>query len=133
MKAYSQDLRERIVQAVAAGQPKRTVARTFSVSYATVSKYARLVASHASLAPKRGGGRPSAIRPAQYPALVAQLEAASSATLAEHVATWEKNQGVRVTITAMFRAIRRVGWTFKKRRWQPASKTPRSGLLSLNK
>jgi transposase len=41
MKAYSIDLRERIVQAVDQGMTKARAARTFSVSLATVKNYVR--------------------------------------------------------------------------------------------
>ncbi len=39
MKAYSTDLRERIVAAVDAGMPRPKAARTFRVSVATLKRY----------------------------------------------------------------------------------------------
>ena len=39
MKAYSPDLRERIVQAVRQGQSQRAAAQTFGVGSATVKRY----------------------------------------------------------------------------------------------
>ena len=58
-RAYSLDLRERVVAAVAAGQSCRLVARTFTVSVASVVKWSqrqRAVGSPAAL--KMGGHRP---------------------------------------------------------------------------
>src|ERR1700722_17943884 len=58
-RAYSLDLRERVVGAVAAGQPCRSVAKTFMVSVASVVKWSqrqRAVGSPAAL--KMGGRRP---------------------------------------------------------------------------
>ena len=58
-RAYSLDLRERVVGAVAAGQSCRSVARTFMVSVASVVKWSqrqRVVGSPAAL--KMGGHRP---------------------------------------------------------------------------
>jgi transposase len=123
MRAYSQDLRERIARAVAAGRPKTEVARTFSVSVASVTKYVSWQVSARSLAPGKSSGRPQAISPAQYPDLDQQLRAHHDATLAEHVRLWEASHGVRLSVSGMWRTLRRVGWTFKKRQWQPANKT----------
>jgi transposase len=58
-RAYSLDLRERVVAAVAGGQTCRSAARTFMVSVASVVKWSqrhRAVGSPASL--KMGGRRP---------------------------------------------------------------------------
>ena len=127
MRAYSEDLRERIAQAVVAGHPKTDVARTFSVSVASVTKYMTLRASARSLAPGKSSGRPPAIRSAEYPALDQQLSMHRDATLAEHVALWEASHGVRLSVSGRGRTIRRRGWTFKKRHWQPANKTSALG------
>ena len=57
--AYSLDLRERVVAAVASGQSCRSVAKTFMVSDASVVKWSqrqRAVGSPAAL--KMGGRRP---------------------------------------------------------------------------
>jgi transposase len=55
------------------------------------------------------------IPPAQYPALLAQLTALPDATLEQHCDQWEREQGMRVSISTMSRAQRRIGWTRKKR------------------
>ena len=58
-RAYSLDLRERVVGAVAAGQSCRSVAKTFMVSVASVVKWSqrqRAIGSPAAL--KMGGRRP---------------------------------------------------------------------------
>jgi hypothetical protein len=58
-RAYSLDLRERVVGAVAAGQTCRSVAKTFMVSVASVVKWSqrqRAVGGPAAL--KMGGHRP---------------------------------------------------------------------------
>ena len=123
MKAYSQDLCERVVRAVASGQSKTHVARTFSVSLASVKKYVQLHENGQSLRPRTSPGRPSLVRVDQLPDLRRQLETTPDATLAEHVATWEQSHGVRLSVWAMFRAIRRLRWTYKKRVWRPASRT----------
>jgi transposase len=123
MKAYSIDLRERVVEAVANGMTKSRVARTFSVSLATVKNYVRQVQATGSLAPRPIPGRPREIPSEQDAAFVAQLRSAQDATLDELRAAWEMVSGVRVSAATMTRAIKRVKWTRKKRLWVPPSGT----------
>ena len=53
------------------------------------------------------------------------------ATLERHCELWEQERGVRVSISAMSRAIReKLGWSYKKRRWVPPSETNGRGALS---
>jgi transposase len=130
MRAYSQDLRERVAHAVAAGTPKTIIARTFSVSIASVTKYAALHRVDRSLVPGKSSGRPKAIPAAHYADLERQLEQNHEATLAEHVALWEASHGVTMTVSTMYRTIRRIGWTYKKRQWQRASRTSVSARRS---
>src|SRR5688572_12922673 len=115
MRAYSLDLRERIVRAVAAGTPQSAVARTFGVGRATVQRYVYRQRDTGSLAPQPKPGRPATIGEARRAALAAQLAAAPDATLAEHCATWDREQGARVSPSAMHRALARLGVTRKKR------------------
>jgi len=114
MRAYSLDLRERIVAAVAAGEGHAAVARRFGVAVATIGNYLRLRRETGALAPRpRPGGQPE-IGPAQYPALLAQLQVAPDATLAQHCMTWAETQGQLVSVSTMDRTIARLGWTHKK-------------------
>ena len=115
MDAYSLDLRERIVRAVAAGLPKAAAARTFEVSLSTVKRYTARHRTTGSLAATRQARQQPRITPADYPALRVQLEAEPDATLAEHCQRWAQAQRVRVSVPTMWRAIARVGWTRKKR------------------
>ncbi len=116
MQAYSLDLRERIVAAVDAGHARQEVARRFSVSPATISNYLRLRRETGGLAPRpRPGGQPE-IGPDRYPLLLAQLRADPDATLEQHCATWAAVQGQQVSVSTMWRAIERTGWTYKQRR-----------------
>ncbi len=122
MKAYSLDLRERIVRAVAAGASQAAVARTFGVGRATVQRYLYRQREGAPLTPRPIPGRAARIGPAQEPLLRAQLADSPDATLAEHCARWEEAHGVRLSVAAMQRTIVRLGWTRKKRASGPASR-----------
>lgn len=61
-RAYSLDLRERVVAAVAAGESCRKVAATFKVSVASVVKWSqRFRATGSAAARPMGGRRPYAL------------------------------------------------------------------------
>ena len=125
MRAYSTDLKERLVRAVADGLPMREAARRFDVAVTTVKRAVVQQHETGSLERKPSPGRPRAIRRDQEAALRARLEAAPDATLLEHCAWWAEQYAQQLSGATMWRAIRRLGWTHKKRRWQPASVTSR--------
>lgn len=126
MRAYSTDLKERLVRAVAEGQPMREAARRFGVAVTTVKRAVVQQRETGSLERKPIPGRPRAISDEQHAALRVRLEAAPDATVLEHCAWWAEQYGQELSETTMWRAIRRLGWTHKKKRWQRASATKRS-------
>ena len=66
MNAYSQDLREKIIQALRRGATKSEAARAFGVSRSSVKRYAKLAEQGRPLAPKkRPGLRPKLDRTAE--------------------------------------------------------------------
>jgi transposase len=123
VKAYSPDLRRKIVAAVERGCPKVAVARSFGVGLSTVKRYLKQHQETGSLAPKRHPGRAPTIRPDQRSLLWAQLEAHPAAILDEHCRVWAQQTGVELSMSTMSREIRRLGWTRKKGRWVPPSET----------
>ena len=123
MKAYSLDLRRRIVAAAARGMARAEIAITFGVSLSTIQ---RLLARQRrnpqdTLAAQTPPGRRRTITPDQHAALWAQLEANRDATIAAHTQLWNATHQTSVSQWTVGRAIRRVGWTRKKRRWEPPS------------
>ena len=114
MRAYSTDLRERIVRAVEAGTPRGEVARRFAVSPTTVRRYLRQRRQSGDLTPRRSPGRPPRIGPAQAAALRDLVARHPDATLAEHCARWEQATGQRISVATMSRAIRKQAITIKK-------------------
>ena len=59
MKAYSEDLRQKVVEAVEQhGTSKSEAARLFSISLSSVKRYTRLASRGEPLTPRKGGGRP---------------------------------------------------------------------------
>jgi transposase len=126
MKAYSKDLREHILKAVDQGHPRAEIVRMFGVSLATIKRYLKQRRETGELSPKAIPGRPSKKYAALQAGLVAQLEANPDLTLQAHCQLWESTHGMWVDHTTMSRAIGRMGWTRKKKRWVPRSATRRS-------
>lgn len=115
MRAYSLDLRERIVGAVKAGKPKSEAARLFEVSLATVKRYV-VRDEQGELAPRTSPGRPRSIPVESQPDLESQVDASPDATLEEHCAAWQESHGAKVSIATMHRSIDRVKYTLKSKR-----------------
>jgi transposase len=128
MRAYSTDLGERIVRVVADGQPMREAARRLGVSVSVVKRYVVRQQERGSLVRSPIPGGPRKISREQEAILCARLEAEPDATVLEHCAWWAEHQGQQVSEATMWRAIRRLGWTHKKSRWQPVSATRRRAL-----
>jgi len=116
MKTYSQDLREKLLAAVDRGMPRKEAVGVFGVSPATLKRWLRRRRETGSAAPKsRPGMRPRiGASTGERLALWRQLEAHPEATLEEHRELWERQHSVRVSVSTVSRAIRRLGWTYKK-------------------
>ena len=118
MNAYSKDLRLRVLQAVDHGLPRRRIAELFEVSPSTIKRYVRRRRRGEDLQPKTSTGRRRRILATseQKRVLWSQLEENDEATLERHCELWEGKTGVRVSPSAMSRAIRhKLGWSYKKR------------------
>ena len=116
MKAYSLDLRERIIEAVESGTSREEVAKTYRVSMPTIERYVRLKRETGRLEAKPIPGRPSRKGVALHTGLLLQLQAHPDAYLEEHCRTWEERHGMKVSTATMSRAIKHLGWTPKKSR-----------------
>jgi transposase len=115
MRAYSQDLRQRILRAVDQGQSRAEIIKTFAVSRSTIKRYLKLRRETGDVKPKAIPGRPSKKGAALQAGLLPQLEAHPDVTLAEHCQLWETTYGVQVSSATMSRAIRCLNWTRKKK------------------
>jgi transposase len=131
MNAYSLDLRLKVLDAVDRGIPRKEVVRTFGVSMPTIERYLRRRREGAGLDPGRSPGRTPSICASveERRALWAQLEENAEATLERHCELWETERKVRVSVATMSRAVRKLGWTFKKSHWEPPSETKKREVL----
>lgn len=115
MRAYSHDLRQRILYAVDSGKPRADIIETFKVSRSTIKRYLKLRRETGDIRPKNIPGRPAKKGAALQAGLLSQLETYPDATLAEHCQYWETTHGVQVSSATMSRAIQRLNWTWKKK------------------
>jgi transposase len=123
MKAYSEDLRKKIVEAKQRGLPTVEVARTFGVGISSVKRYAKTAREGGSLRPKRSPGRPPKADERARRLLGADLEERPAATLSERREYLSNVVGLRVSESTISRLLRRMGFSRKKDRWVRASAT----------
>src|SRR5713101_1750673 len=114
MKAYSVDLREKVLRAVDQGYPREEIVKLLGVSRATIKRYLKQRRETGTVAPKAIPGRPPKKLGLLQAELVAQLQAHDDLRLEDHCQLWEQTHGVTVSTATMSRAIKRVGWTQKK-------------------
>jgi len=117
MKAYSEDLRERILWAVDQGHPRAEIVQRFGVSLSTVKRYLKLRRDEGHVRPKAIPGRTPKKRAQVQAGLETQLRAHADATLEQHCEMWEQAHGEPVSRWTMSRAIKQLGWTRKKTVW----------------
>jgi len=114
MKAYSQDLRERVLRAVDQGRPRAEIVQLFGVSLATLMRYIKQRREEGHVRPKVIPGRPPKKRAQVEADVLPQLHGQDDATLEQHCAMREQADDEHVSRWTMSRALKRVGWTRKK-------------------
>ena len=115
MRAYSEDLRTRVIAAVQEGGiSKVEVARRFKIDRRTVYRYLER-AEQGELKARISPGRKRKLTPVQVQALQQQLEAHSDATLTEHAERFAKGHGVELAFSTVNLYCKRLGITRKKR------------------
>ena len=112
---YSQDLRDRILAAVDGGVAVRRAAGAFGVSPADIYKalIRRRLTGDSGPNPNRGH-RPRKLTPDQEAALAAHIKARRGITLMQLQAWLLAEHDVKLSLGAMWHAVRRLGLSFKK-------------------
>ena len=119
--SYSQDLRDRVLAAADRGMPTKQVAEAFAVSPAWVRRRKqRRRETGETAARKRGSPGVPKIDRGVLVALVAEQPDATGPELRDRLA---ERTGVRVTDSAIYTALKGLGFTFKKKRSTPRSRT----------
>jgi transposase len=116
-----QDLRDRVVAAVAGGRTCRATAALFGVSVASVVKWSqRWRATGSAAAQPMGGRRPLPLR-CERAWLLARIAEKPDLTLRAVMAELAE-RGTPASYGAVWRFFRHEGITFKKKRCTPASR-----------
>ena len=113
-KAYSIDLRERVVGFVEAGHSRHAAAAHFSVSVSFVVKLMTAWRTRGSLAPKPAGGRRHAKLEPHRAFLLGCVREKNDITMPELAAALATATGVHADPASLSRWLIRAGYRFKK-------------------
>ena len=116
MKAYSLDLRERVVAAVEAGELSRhRIAKVFGVSYTWIKELFRRKRETGSIAPlPHGGGQKPLLDEEGLQRLRAEVARHPDATLKELCQRVRGSEGKRLSVPTMCRVLGELGLSRKK-------------------
>ncbi len=123
MKAYSVDLREKIVAAVRRGMSKAQAARTFGVGATSVKRYVKLAEEGKPLRPGKAPGKKGKLDGNGIDLLEEDLRARPAVTYGKRADLLYELLGIRVSKSTICRAIKRLGYTRKKDRWAQQKET----------
>jgi transposase len=124
MDAYSEDLRQKIVEALERQRMNKSeAARAFGVSLSSVKRYAKAGREGRSLKPGKAPGKRPLLDEKARRLLAANVEERPFAKLKDRQEYLERVAGVRVSESTLSRALRKMGFGRKKGRWVPVSKT----------
>jgi transposase len=140
MKAYSIDLREKIVAAVLGrGMSKAQAARTFGVGATSVKRYMMLAEEGKSLSPGKAPGKKGKLGRSgmdlleedllEEDLLEEDLRTRPAVTYQRRADLLYELLGVRVSKSTICRTVRSLGYTRKKDRWVLQKKTNGSERL----
>jgi transposase len=130
MKAYSMDLRERIVAARCLGESVEGVAKRFGVCTKTVRVYEKR-AAQGRLAPTPQTGKARRLSDQEHEALRALVQERSDWTLACLAQSWQERtapDAPELPSSTLHDALKRLGLTYKKRVASPQNAAPKNVL-----
>jgi transposase len=117
MKAYSEDLRRKVVEAIHRGMAKSEAARSFGVSLSSVKRYVAKANQGGSLTPKKHPGPRPKLDERARRLLEADVEKRPAVSLRERGRFLERVAGIRVSESTLSRLLRRMGFSPKGGRW----------------
>jgi transposase len=128
MKAYSLDLRDKILRACHQRfGSQQAIATLFGVSQSFVEKLLRRHRTTGDIAPRpHAGGRHASCDEAALVFVRRVVQTQPDATLAELCAQLYTHCGIRVSVPTMSRLAKQLGLPRKKSPSMPASRTPRA-------
>ena len=131
-RAYSLDLRKRVIEAISGGLSTREAARRFAIGISTSGAWYRAWRASGSLEPGRQGAPQGSKLDAHEAFILELVEAQRDITLAEIAARLEAERGVRSCVGTVHAFFKKRDITFKKRRRTRASSSARMSLARVN-
>jgi transposase len=117
MRAYSEDLRKKIVAAIERGMPKAQAARLFDVSLSSVKRYARSARRGDPLTPKKSPGRPRKADEKARVLLEEDVKERPDATIGQRHRFLEHITGTTLSDSTVRRLMKRMGFSQKNGQW----------------
>lgn len=111
----SDDLRFRVVEAVAAGSSRHAAAQRYSVSVSSAIRWSARAASEGSPKPRKQGrpaGKGPLVQHLEY--LIAVVEAQPDITMPELAARLHGERGISAAWASLSKLLCRAGFTYKK-------------------
>lgn len=123
MKIYGRELRQVALRALEEGQRRRQVSEMLGVSVPTLDRWRREYRLQGQEAARPRGHKRCAFSRDDLPRLKSLVEAAPDAPLDQHLAQWQHQSGQSASYSSLRRALVRLGWSFKKRVFEPVNAT----------
>jgi transposase len=117
MRAYSEDLRKKIVAAIERGMPKTQAARLFDVSLSSVKRYSRIASQGDSLTPKKSPGRPRKADQKAPALLEEDVKERPAATISQRRRFLEHITATTLSDSTVRRLMKRMGFSPKNGQW----------------
>ena len=117
-RALSNDLRERVVEAVGAGENCRVVASRFGVAVSSVVKWSQRYRATGSVAPGKMGGHRKRVLEPHRAFIVERINQTSELSL-HRLKDELAARGVKVSHNTIWMFLRREGLSFKKNTVRP--------------
>jgi transposase len=117
MRAYSEDLRKKIVTAIERGMSKAQAARTFDVSLSSVKRYSRIASQGESLKPRKSPGRPRKADEKATILLEKDVKERPGATISQRRRFLEHITATTLSDSTVRRLMKRLGFSQKNGQW----------------
>ena len=123
-KAFSKDLRERVVQAYNKGSDTiQVTADLFGISKSSVEKYLRISRKNGDLTPIKPSGRPPILNKSNLNRLKMIVLSSPDKRLIDYSRTFEKKTGIHLPISTLWDACKSLNIRRKKRVFTQKSKS----------
>jgi transposase len=117
MRAYSEDLRKKIVAAIERGMSKAQAARTFDVSLSSVKRYSKTAREGGSLEPRKSPGRPRKADEKAQVLLEKDVQERPGATISQRRHFLEHITTTTLSDSTVRRLMKRLGFSQKNGAW----------------